>query len=160
MKEGFSIGKLTARIAVADDLDFILDVYRDNFGPLIEAGRGWDRTAESAYMLKEMWQAPFFILSYEGRDAGFLSFEDGDAVHLRHIEVQPEFSGRGIGTLALRWLIKKAAGRPLRVAVTDGNHRGMDFYTNLGFRKVGEITLPMKGSRGTQMLKKALLQKD
>ncbi|HOA15403.1 MAG TPA: GNAT family N-acetyltransferase [Bacillota bacterium] len=155
----FSIGKLSTRPALADDLDFVLGVYRANFGLLIEQGRGWDSKAEAAYLQREMADAPFFILTYDGRDAGFLSFEEWEAVHLRHIEVHPEFAGRGIGTLALRWLIKKAGDRPLKVGVTEGNHRGMDFYTNLGFRKVGEITLPMKGARGTQMLKKALMQK-
>lgn len=159
MSVGFSIGKLSTRPATKDDLDFVLDVYKANFGGLIEAGRGWDRESEGAYMLKEMADAPFFILRYDGRDAGFFSFEETDAVHLRHIEVHHEFAGRGIGTLALRWLIKRAGDRPLRVAVTEGNHRGMEFYTNLGFRKVGEVTLPMKGARVTQMLKKTLMQK-
>lgn len=163
MNEGPSIGRMSARHAVPEDLTLVMATYRLNFGGIVEEARGWDERVEAAYMEKEMREAPFFILFHEEAEAGFISYEkveaDG-AVHLRHIEVHPSFSGRGMGTLALRWLKKRAGGKPIRVAVTEGNHRGMDFYTNLGFVPLNDIYIPVRGARRFQFLKKTMMQLD
>lgn len=154
------LGKLTSRPASEQDLPFMLMTYRLNFGQIIEEARGWDDGIEEGQLRRDMNLAPTLILLYEGEMAGFLYFEVYDAVYIRHIEVHPDFNGRGIGTLAIRWLGRIGDGKPIRVAVTDGNHRGMEFYTNNGFRKIGDVILPMQGSRGAQMLRKALMQLD
>ncbi len=154
------LGKLTSVAASGQDLPFMLETYRLNFGAIIEESRGWDDDIEAAQLERDMNLAPMLILLYEGERAGFLSFEVHDAVYIRNIEVHPDFNGRGVGTLAIRWLGRIGDGKPIRVAVTEGNHRGMEFYTNIGFRKVGEIILPMRGSRGLQMLKKTMMQLD
>ena len=155
-----SMGRLSSREATGQDLPFMLETFRLNFGAIIEEARGWDDVIEEGQLRRDMNLAPTLILLYEGERAGFLSFEVHDAVYIRNIEVHPDFNGRGVGTLAIRWLGRIGEGKPIRVAVTDGNHRGMEFYTNIGFRKVGEITLPMQGSRGPQMLRKTMMQLD
>lgn len=158
MTEPIRLGKVSSRPADVSDLDFMLEAYKLNFGAIIEEARGWDDGIERSALADEMSKGQFMILQYDGKDAGFLSFEVHDALYIRNIEVHPDFNGRGIGTLVIRWLARRAGGRPVRVAVTEKNHRGMEFYTNAGFRPVGEVILPMKGSRGVQMLKKALMQ--
>ncbi len=154
------MGKLTSRVASELDLPFMLETYRLNFGAIIEEARGWDDAIEEGQLRRDMGLAPTLILLFEGEMAGFLSFEVHDAVYIRHIEVHPDYNGRGVVTLAIRWLGRFGEGKPVRVAVTDGNHRGMEFYTNIGFRKVGDIMLPMQGRWGLQMLKKTLMQLD
>ena len=158
MTDEIKIGKVSTRPATADDLEFMLEAYRLNFRAIIEEARGWDDEIERQSLRNEMEKSPYLILLYDGEDAGFVCLEIHDAAYIKNIEVHPDFNGRGIGTLVLRWLMKKAAGKPVRVAVTEKNHKGMEFYTNLGFRPVGEITLPLRGSRGLQLLKKTLMQ--
>lgn len=163
MKESsyrIKMGKLSSRAASEQDIPFMLETYRLNFGAIIEEARGWDDGIEEGQLRNDVGLSPTLILLYEDEKAGFLSFEVHDAVYIRHIEVHPDHNGRGIGTLAIRWLGRLGEGRPIRVAVTEGNHRGMEFYTNIGFRKVGDIMLPMQGSRGFNMLKKTLMQLD
>ena len=154
------IGKVTSRVAVEMDLPFMLETYRLNFGSIIEEARGWDDGIEEGQLRMDMAVAPTLMLLYEEERVGFLSFEVHDAVYIRHIEVHPDFNGRGVGTLVIRWLGRIGEGKPIRVAVTERNHRGMEFYTNIGFRKLGDITLPMQGRRGLQMLRKTLMQLD
>ncbi len=159
MSVNLSLGRASARQASASDLDFVLEVYGLNFKDVIEEARGWDEEAEKEYLAGEMSAAPFYILTYYGSCAGFLSYvEAEDAVHIRHMEVHPDFSGRGIGTAVIRSFIRSLGGRSLRVAVSDGNHRGMEFYTNLGFKAAGRIIVPMKGARDLQLLGKTLMQ--
>jgi len=154
-------GKVAQREASPSDLGFVLEIYMLNFRGIIEAARGWDGAVEKEYLAGEMSAAPFYILTHEGLDAGFLSYlETKEAVHIRHIEVHPDFGGRGIGTIAIRRLMRSLDGRALRVAVSDGNHRGMEFYTNLGFKEVGRVTVLMKGARGVRPLGKTLMQYD
>jgi len=154
------ISKVSYREAGGSDLPFIIEVYKLNFGKIIEDHRGWDDRIEQSYFSRELSSAPFLIVLYEGKDAGFLSYETHDALYLRHIEIHPDFNGRGIGTLVIRALTAEKGDKPIRVSVTDMNYRGMDFYTNLGFRKVGEISLLMEGSRGAKLLRKDIMQLD
>lgn len=160
MMESLRIGRVSSRPANESDLHYMLDVYKLNFGAIVEEARGWDDAIEREFLLRQILEVPAHILLYDEQEAGFLSYEIYDSVHIRHIEVHPDFSGLGIGTLAIRWLTRMGGGKPIRVAVTEGNHRGMEFYTNIGFVKIGEIFLPMRGRLKDQLLRKTMMQLD
>ena len=93
--------------------------------------------ATHAKGFREQWNpAQVQILRLNGNDVGWLQIIDrGTELFLGQLFVEPDFQNRGIGTLAIRSVLRRAAVRavPLALAVVKGNP-ALRLYVRLGFR--------------------------
>lgn len=111
-----------------------------NFRSYVERVRGWDERAERQDMERLFDPEADKIIMINGRDAGVLGVDRCESeIHLRHIELLPEYQGRGIGTDVIRSLLHEARGRRTSVSlrVTKKNP-ARPLYERLGFRIAGE----------------------
>ena len=107
----------------------------------VERLHGWDDDAERAEMQKLLASGVYQIVLVKGRAAGILAVTRLPAgLHLKHVELLPEYQGRGTGTAIIRDLIAQARALqlPVTLHVLDANPaRGL--YERLGFRIVAEL---------------------
>jgi ribosomal protein S18 acetylase RimI-like enzyme len=112
-------------------------------GPYVTELWGWD----------DAWQAEAFA---KGFDPGstrvivvgehlvgfFETHEDGEAVDLAKIELDPACQRRGIGTRVIADMLAdaRARGKGVRLQVFKINRRAQLLYRRLGFLETGETT--------------------
>ncbi len=86
---------------------------------------------------REQWNpAEVRIIQFGGKDVGWLQLIDrGNELFLAQVFVEPGFQRRGIGTSAIRCVMRQAAGKrlPLALAVVK-NNPALRLYLRLGFR--------------------------
>jgi ribosomal protein S18 acetylase RimI-like enzyme len=121
------------RRATDDDDPFCLALHEQAMREYVEPIYGWDNEVQRAY--HAAWFDPdrlSIIEEDDGRRVGVLDVTDEhDHLYLARIEILPRAQGRGLGSAALRDLLRR--GRPIRLHVFSNNVRARTFYEEHGF---------------------------
>jgi GNAT superfamily N-acetyltransferase len=126
--------------ALASDLEELVAVRIEAMRPSLERLGRFDPARARARLVDGFDPDCTRLVLAGGECAGFLVVKaESDALLLEHLYVRPLWQGRGIGGVALGFVLREAdeARRALRVTAlreSDSNR----FYARHGFRKVGE----------------------
>jgi len=115
----------------------------------VDVLRGWQDDVEREDMRKHFQPGVDKIIVANGRDIGRLSVAQGsDCVHLRHMEIDPEYQRRGIGTAVIQDILRAArkASLPTTLTVLDINP-AKRLYKRLGFEVVEILDCGEKGMK-------------
>lgn len=135
--------ELTLRPSTGEDFEFVYRLNESNFRRYVERVRGWDESAERRAMREMFRPGVDRIVAVNGRDIGVFAVDRYETnLHLRHVELLPEYTGQGIGTSLIQDLLYEARerGLPVTLRVTKANNRARRFYERLGFRTFRETT--------------------
>jgi GNAT superfamily N-acetyltransferase len=127
------------RPAVGQDFEACRRLYLSQMADTIRQ-LNLDPVAHAAGFLEPWIPAQVRVLRLAGKDVGWLQVVDrDDEVFLAQIFIEPEFQNRGIGTVAVRHVLREAAAKrlPLAPAVVKTNP-ARRLYTRLGFRTTRE----------------------
>lgn len=85
----------------------------------------------------------FFILDFEGQDAGFagLELKDDQTAHLHKIYLSTHLQGKGLGKKLIHFIIdyaQKAGAQSLTLHVNRHN-KALQFYQAVGFETIKEL---------------------
>ena len=137
------LSQLTMSLRPATDTDKAwLDAlrrasYRDLFNA---TWGGWDETRHQRHF-SEFWDAGgISIVLVEGEPVGVLQLADSrDIVEIREIQVMPEQQRRGIGTLILSDVVRRAKNEGKCASLYFGlkNQGAFQLYERLGFQETG-----------------------
>ncbi len=137
----------TLRSATADAFEFVFQLNKTNMKKYVDVLRGWEDGAERADKHRYFRPGRDQIISLAGRNAGILVVDRSPVnIHLTHIELLPEYQGRGIGTAIIREILEEArhANLPATLMVLTMNP-ARRLYERLGFKTVGEIDMGKTG---------------
>lgn len=139
--------KYALRRSVAADFEFVFQLNKANMRRYVEPLRGWDDDAERDDMRRHFLPGTDQIVVGGGRDVGRLAVDRyPDRIDLRHIELLPEYQGRGIGTKIIRDILVEARGLSVPVTLTVLSiNPAKRLYESLGFVTVGETDAGVKG---------------
>ncbi|MGK2882844.1 MAG: GNAT family N-acetyltransferase [Mycobacterium sp.] len=127
---------LRLRHAGAHDIEFCFALRKAAMGGYISEAWGWDEDDQRAVHERDFGRGRYQIVCIGGRPVGVLDVEPRDTVlHLRRIDLLPEFCNHGIGTSLLRDLLDRARhdGRGVTLNVLVVNRRAEQLYHRLGF---------------------------
>jgi GNAT superfamily N-acetyltransferase len=125
------------RPATADDAEFFFALHERSLGPYVDQIWGWDDDEQRAYLTTHLDLDRVRVIVVDGVDAGRLDVEErDDEVFLAHIELVPEYQGRGIGSRLIRELIDGADGKRVTLSVLGMNERAYQLNGRLGFTEV------------------------
>ena len=134
------------RRARIDDLDFVVDLYRnEDVRPFLADGGGLDRDALSAEIEREPELGELVVLEVDGEPAGAMRWRLESArhriAHLGGIAVHPAFRGRRLADEAARLLqhrlIRELGFHRLQLEVYAFNERAMRHAERAGFVREG-----------------------
>ncbi|MFN2121091.1 MAG: GNAT family N-acetyltransferase [Anaerolineales bacterium] len=128
-------GSIGFRNADEKDMDFLYALHAATMMEYVDKTWGWDDAQQEAAFRKNHDPAGIQIVTYDGADIGMLYTEEREAeVFVAHIEISPEYQGRGIGSSILEQIVAGAAQRrkpvSLRVLKVNPARR---LYERLGF---------------------------
>jgi ribosomal protein S18 acetylase RimI-like enzyme len=140
---------LGLRPAVAEDLDFLYQVYASTRQEEL-AVTGWPAAqieqflrmqfdTQHRYYHDHFPGAAYELILWEDRPAGRLYLDRAPGeIGIIDIALLPDFRNRGIGSILLNAILAEAtlAGKPVRIYVEQFN-RALKLYERLGFRKIG-----------------------
>ena len=129
------------RSATVLDRDRLFEIHRAALGPYVEQTWGWDEAWQREHFRKHFDLTGLSVIQCDGREVGFMQVaRRPDATWLHNIEIEPDYQGRGLGTLLVRALLEDARKRriPVRLQVLRVNERARWFYERLGFTATGE----------------------
>lgn len=129
------------RQATIADSKFCYDVKKAAFREYVEQIWGWDEAYQRRVHARHFDASSIEIITYEGRDAGWLEVRHGtEATLIANIYVYPEYQNRGIGTRLLEKVLREAEQNdvPVKLGVLKVNARARQLYERLGFRVVSE----------------------
>jgi len=135
------------RPAVAEDFEFVFQLNKANMYRYVELLRGWNDDAEREDMRHSFRPGAEQIITFAGRDIGRLAVErHPDRIEIRHIEILPEFQGKGLGSQIIRDILAEGrkAGLPVTLTVLSLNP-ARRLYERLGFKRVDEYDAGPKG---------------
>lgn len=133
---------ISFRESTEEDFDFVFGLNKTNMRKYVEEIRGWDENFEREDMKKKFTPGVDKIIQVGGIDAGILRvLESYDSIKLDHIELLPEFQGKGIGKRIIKDLISK--GKPVNLQVLKQNP-AVKLYQELGFEITEETDLKYK----------------
>ena len=122
--------------ALRTDSSFIEEVHVAALGPVALVGYGWPAIRLRDQFRSEIDLATCYVISIDGRRAGYISIEDRDSFwYIDAIALERRYQGKGIGTLVLRDVLTEAGSRPVRLNVLHVN-RARSLYERLGFRVI------------------------
>jgi ribosomal protein S18 acetylase RimI-like enzyme len=128
--------RVERRRAVHADLPFLEEVHVAALGPVALVGYGWPAITLREQFRSEIDLATCFVISADGRRAGYISVEDRDAFwYIDAFALARRFQGKGIGTLVLRDVLAEAGARPVQLNVLHVNP-ARTLYERLGFRAI------------------------
>lgn len=134
---------IALRPATAADTDLARTIHHQAYREASERQFGpWDPAAQDRFFAEGWAGASFSLVLCEGEPCGYLCVEDrGDDLHVREIVIAPAFQGRGIGTMLLQDVMRRAGERrvPVRLGTFQTN-RAAALYWRLGFRETGRTT--------------------
>jgi len=128
------------RPASSDDYDFLRALHRNTMKDYVEKTWGWDEEDEEKRFKESFDPDKLSVVVVEGSDAGMIVVEDkGTELFLSKIQILPEYQGRGLGTIIVNDLIKKARQRMIPVALQVLKvNPAKKLYERLGFMQIGE----------------------
>jgi GNAT superfamily N-acetyltransferase len=107
---------------------------------VIQATWGWDEAWQQADFDKRFASCEVSVIEVDGRAAGSLWLDHRpESLHIRELQLLPEFQGRGLGTKVVEYVIDRAADvqLPVPLCVVAANPRARRLYERLGFIVVG-----------------------
>lgn len=133
--------KITRRRASNSDAELARQIHHRGYREIVERQYGpWDEAQQDQFFAKDWNPNIYEIVLCDGIPCGCISVvERADAIILRDLVIVPEYQNRGIGTLLLGEVMKRAQAR--NVPVHTGTHRlnrALNLYLRLGFREVGQ----------------------
>lgn len=145
-------GDVTLRPASPEELDDL--AARLATDPEASPWLGTDAEATGRWFHDERVEA--FVIEVEGRSAGVVTVQDEDDPDYRYASIDvgmlSPWVGRGVGTLALRmlvrWLIDERGHHRLTIDPAVGNARAIRAYEKVGFKPVGVMREAERGSDG------------
>lgn len=134
-----TLGGVTLRAATVDDACFLYRLHAESLGPYVDEVWGWNDDEQRAYLSRSFLPDRVRVIVADGVDVGRLDVVDDDDVFLLLIELLRHYQGRGIGSLLIRDLIRRAhaAEKRLRLNVLEVNVDAYRLYRRLGFTELG-----------------------
>jgi ribosomal protein S18 acetylase RimI-like enzyme len=132
---------ITLRTATEQDSEFVFLIKKAALGEYIAQTWGWDEQFQREFHKNDYDPAQIQIIVESGQDVGWMLVSEGDMeFQLQEIYIDPDHQRRGIGSVLIRLLLKKAEGKskPVTLAVLKVNLRARDLYERLEFRVVAE----------------------
>lgn len=130
---------ISLRMSTEADFDFVFNLNKINMRKYVEKIRGWNEEYERTDMKTKFTQGIDQIIQVDGQDAGVLRVIETDTeIKLDHIELLPEFQGKGIGRKIIGVLLTK--GKRVSLQVLKQNPAA-ELYKSVGFKVVGETDL-------------------
>ena len=128
------------RRATERDLDFLYALHVATMKEYVAKTWGWDDAQQEAAYRRNHDPAEIQIITHDGSDIGMISIEEGaEDVFVPHIEISPEYQGRGIGSSILRRIMADAALRQKTVSLRVLRvNPARSLYERLGFKIVEE----------------------
>ncbi|RYL95733.1 GNAT family N-acetyltransferase [Sporolactobacillus sp. THM7-4] len=149
--------KPSLRKAKNGDLDFVFELNKVNFKDFIDKIRGWDDKIEYQDLKQIFHPDGDFIITLDKKDIGFLSLQfNSNNIHVRHIEILPQYKHKGIGTKIFDSLKEKEL--PITLEVTKNNIPAYLFYRKLGFQVMDEVKTLKNGVRGAIPIIKVMMK--
>ena len=131
---------ITRRPATAADTPWARAVHHAAVRDVVERQfGGWDEAQQDQFFDNDWSGRRFEVIECDGVACGYVCIEDraGD-VHVREIDIDPSFQGRGIGSAVLRSAIEHARTRGVPVVLgTLHENRAAQLYRRLGFAETG-----------------------
>ncbi len=147
----FTPEELALREYQAGDEDFMLQVYAstrademtlvDWLPEQVNAFIQMQYAAQRKYYLEQYKSAEYYIIKYNGNDAGRLIIDRSDEmIHLMDIALLPEYREKGLGSKLIKDLLLDATreGKPIRLYVEIFN-RALHLYERFGFKKLQQV---------------------
>ena len=123
------------RPATADDLEFAIELNRISMKPYLAELPDWTDEIGRNEMQRRWAADPYQIILIDGNRAGMLVVTERDGLRiLKHVELMPEYQGRGIGSAVIREVVANASREGLGVTLyvlTSNPARRL--YERLGF---------------------------
>lgn len=106
-----------------------------------------DLLYSDAALLKDYYKQGyyFFILSIEGKDAGYagLELQDEETAHLHKIYLSTDYQGKGLGKKLVLFIIdfSKNAGVKTLTLNVNRHNKALQFYQAVGFEIIKEVDI-------------------
>ncbi|MDB5259950.1 MAG: GCN5-related N-acetyltransferase [Candidatus Nomurabacteria bacterium] len=127
------------RDATENDFNFVFELNKTNMRKYVEETRVWDDEKEKKEMKQHFTPGLDKIITVDGKDVGvWRVVEKGKALDLAHIEILPEYQGKGIGTQLIKDLVSQGKQVILQVRK---NNPALKLYQKLGFKIIVENKL-------------------
>ncbi|WP_146172210.1 GNAT family N-acetyltransferase [Melghirimyces profundicolus] len=134
---------ITLRPATPDDFEFVFRLNETNMRFYVEKMRGWNEEIERKDMKGKFHPGHDQIILVNGERGGIFGVEERpNSYFLQHIELLPQFQGKGIGSKLICRLISKARKRNVPVSLTVlKQNPAIRLYKRLGFSVTGETEI-------------------
>ena len=132
--------RITIRQVTESDYDFLLALSIEAMKDYVEEVYGWDEAFQEEYFRKSFKPEHKRIIQCDGIDAGMYYVVDEDECYvIKRIQVLREYQNRGIGTEALRKILKRAErqSKAVKLRVFKINP-ARSLYERHGFQITGE----------------------
>ena len=121
-------------------MDFLHALHVATMREYVDKTWGWDAAQQGTAYPTNHEPAEIQIITYDDTDIGMIAIEEREAdVFVPHVEIRPEYQGRGIGSSILEQIISDAAQRhePVSLRVLRVNPARV-LYERLGFKMIEE----------------------
>ena len=128
--------RISRRAATPADTEWARQLHHAAVQGVVERQFGaWDQAAQDAFFEADWRGGNFEIIDYDGAPCGYACIEDRpDDVHVRELDIDPLFQGKGIGTAILTATIELARARGVPVVLgTLHENEAAGLYRRLGF---------------------------
>ncbi|ESA31970.1 acetyltransferase [Leptolyngbya sp. Heron Island J] len=135
------ISLYSLRPATWDDFEFVFQLNKINMWKYVELVRVWSDEVERADMHRKFAPGRDQIVQIDGKAVGVFKVDYQESeICLNHIELLPEFQGKGVGTALMQKVLTEAESlnMPVTLYVLKINP-AKQFYKHLGFQTVEEI---------------------
>jgi GNAT superfamily N-acetyltransferase len=124
-----------------DDFEFVFRLNKVNLQKSVDRLHEWNEEAERAELRRKFVPGRDQIIQIKGQDAGVFTIEyHNSEVYLHHVELLPEFQGKGIGTALIRDVLTEAKLANVPVTFQDLQEKPTkQFYSQLGLRDIEEV---------------------
>jgi GNAT superfamily N-acetyltransferase len=138
---------LTRRPATPADAAWARRVHHAAVRDVVERQFGsWDEAQQDRFFDRDWSGGSFEVIEHAGVPCGYVCIEDRpDDVHIRELDIDPSFQGRGIGTSIIRSAIElaRARGVPVVLGTLHENRGAQRLYQRLGFVETGRTETHM-----------------
>lgn len=136
-----NIPSYSLRPSTWDDFEFVFQLNNVNLQKSADRSHEWNEEAERANLQRRFVPGRDQIIQIQGRDVGVFTIEyHNSEVCLHHIELLPEFQGKGIGTALIQDVLTEAKLANVPVALQDIQEKPANrFYPQLDYRNREEV---------------------
>jgi ribosomal protein S18 acetylase RimI-like enzyme len=124
-----------------DDFTWAYDLFRRvNYDLVTELAGEWPEPHQRDFFAAGFQDAPPAIVEIDGIAAGMFCLDSQETrLKLRHLHIDTDFQGRGIGTSVLQLGLGLAheQQKPFELEALTNNHRAIALYRKFGFEACG-----------------------